>query len=257
MPSDWPELPDDAWRPTKETLRRYLAVIGRVRTALVPPREHGWHAALHPHVDGFATGPMSLGDRDVEIVLDPMAAQVRIASSDGDGSFFPLTDGLSGAAFREAVLGRLDALGAELVIDEGSLRSAAEPQHQSFDLEAVQRYWRVLCATRRVLDRFASDFAGKASPVHLLWRTLDLTHTRHSGRSVAGAGPREVLAFGFRVEPRATFYGSAPVGDDVLAYEELRSCADPDAMLLAFFRGAYVAASAAAGWDVEGLRRTD
>jgi hypothetical protein len=36
----WPELPYEQWAPTKRTLHRYAQTVGKVRMALVPPRNH-------------------------------------------------------------------------------------------------------------------------------------------------------------------------------------------------------------------------
>jgi hypothetical protein len=34
----WPELPYAEWEPTKQTLHRYVQMVGKVRMALVPRR---------------------------------------------------------------------------------------------------------------------------------------------------------------------------------------------------------------------------
>ena len=43
----WPALPYDEWRPTKETVHRYAQMIGKLRMALVPSRNHWWHVTLY------------------------------------------------------------------------------------------------------------------------------------------------------------------------------------------------------------------
>ena len=47
-PSDalFPPLPLDAWEPTKHTLRLSLQVVGKLRMALTPKRNHWWHVPL-------------------------------------------------------------------------------------------------------------------------------------------------------------------------------------------------------------------
>ena len=32
----WPELPYEAWRPTRDTLHMYMQIVGKVRLALAP-----------------------------------------------------------------------------------------------------------------------------------------------------------------------------------------------------------------------------
>ncbi len=41
----WPALPYQEWEPTKQTLHRYMQIVGKIRMALVPFRNHWWQAA--------------------------------------------------------------------------------------------------------------------------------------------------------------------------------------------------------------------
>ena len=63
----WPALPYADWEPTKQTLHRYAQIVGKVRMALVPPRNHWWHVSLYVTARGVSTGPMPAGDRTAEI----------------------------------------------------------------------------------------------------------------------------------------------------------------------------------------------
>jgi hypothetical protein len=155
----------------------------------------------------------------------------------------------------------------------------------------VERFWRILRITDAVLGRFASGFAGKASPVHLFWHSFDIAHARYSGRrapAMPGADPitaeaysHEVIAFGWwpgddRRTPFPAFYsytspeppglaerplqpGAAEWQDTgtgslaVLPYVDVRAAPDPEAALLAFFESAYRAGAEAAGWDAAAL----
>ena len=51
-----PELPFAAWKPTKETLHLFTQVVGKVRLALAPPRNHWWHVAYRVTPRGLTTG---------------------------------------------------------------------------------------------------------------------------------------------------------------------------------------------------------
>src|SRR5690625_6025925 len=42
----WPALPLEEWRDTKATLHRYCQMVGKVRLALAPFRNHWWHVTL-------------------------------------------------------------------------------------------------------------------------------------------------------------------------------------------------------------------
>ena len=59
----------------------------------------------------------------------------------------------------------------------------ADEVHASYDPGAVQRCWRILLETDRVLKRFRGQFLGKSSPSHFFWGSFDLACTRFSGRA--------------------------------------------------------------------------
>src|SRR5207253_1593925 len=54
--------------------------------------------------------------------------------------------------------------------------------HASYDEEYVNRLWRILVQTDKVLKEFRGRFLGKCSPVHFWWGSFDLAVTRFSGR---------------------------------------------------------------------------
>ena len=223
----WPPLPYADWEPTKQTLHRYAQMVGKVRMALVPPRNHWWHVTLYVTARGLSTGPMPAGDATVEIELDFVDHRVHVRSSDGRTAGFPLRDRLACARFHDDLFAALGELGVEARIDARPFDLGDSPPfpedtvHDRYDADAVARYWTILRATQDVLDTFRSGFAGKASPVHLFWHGFDLAHARYSGRrapAVAGADAitaeaysHEVIAFGWwpgddRTTPFPAFY---------------------------------------------------
>jgi len=52
----------------------------------------------------------------------------------------------------------------------------------------------------------------------------------------------------FAVQPSAAFFSEA-LGEFLLPYDAVRTAADPDAVLLAFFQSTYEAAAQSAHWD--------
>jgi len=167
------------------------------------------------------------------------------------------------------------------------IRFSEDEVHRAYDAEYAQRFWRVLLQTTRIFTVFRSRFKGKVSPVHLFWGALDLACTRFSGRtapehpSMPGLPDRvtrdayshEVSSCGFwpgapgiepffysYAYPEPKGYTAATVspaqasfnsnfGEFVLAYEDMRRSADPDAALLSFLQTTYEAAANCAGWD--------
>ena len=165
-----------------------------------------------------------------------------------------------------------------------------DTDHASYDPAAAHAFWRMLVASAPVMTEFRARFLGKCSPVHFFWGGLDLAVTRFSGRTApahpGGApncGPHvmleayshEVSSAGFWPggDGEGLFYSYAyPVPDDfasaapdvtysnelgefVLPYTDVRTAADPDATLLAFFQRTYEAAAERANWDRARLER--
>jgi hypothetical protein len=295
----WPALPYEDWRPTKETLHRFAQMVGKVRMALVPPRNHWWHVTLYVSAHGLTTGPMPYGGLTAEIELDFVDHRVQVRTSQGRRASFALRDRLPCARFYSDLFTALRDVGVDVEIhaepfDLGdSPAFADDTEHDSYDADAVERFWAILRRTDEVLAAFRSRFSGKASPTHLFWHSFDLAHARFSGRrapAIEGADPvtaeaysHEVIAFGWwpgddRSTAFPAFYSyTAPEPDGlrdqpllpsdaqwqdsgagslaVLPYDAVRSAPDPGAALLQFFESAYRAGAIAAGWDVEDLAR--
>jgi hypothetical protein len=247
----WPPLPYAAWEPTKQTLHRYIQIVGKVRMALTPPRNHWWHVTLYVGTRGLTTGPMPDGDRHVEIAFDLLDHRLVVTTSDGSLRALELRDRPACADVYHDLFAALAGLGVHPEIrpepfDLGdSPPFAQDTVHAAYDADAVERFWHALAATERVLTAFSGGFAGKASPVHLFWHSFDLAHARYSGRRApvapdadavtAEAYSHEVIAFGFwpgddRRTPFPAFYSytapeaagltSHPLGPPAAAWQD-------------------------------------
>lgn len=237
----WPALPYAEWEPTKQTLHRYAQIVGKVRMALMPFRNHWWHVTLRLTARGLTTGPMPVGDREIEISFDLLHHRLSVVSSDGRERTFELGRRPACADFYGDLFNALHELDVEveIVARPYDLDGPAFPDdlvHASYDRDAVTRFWRVLAATEHVLARFASDFNGKVSPIQLFWHSFDLAHARYSGRPApladgidpvtAEAYSHEVIAFGFwagddRDTPYPAFYSYTAPEPDGLRDEPL------------------------------------
>ena len=289
----WPPLPYEDWEPTKQTLHRFAQMVGKLRMSLVPFRNHWWHVTLYVSAHGLTTGPMPSGERTCEVELDFVDHRVHVRTDEGRAAGFPLRDRLPCARFYSDLSAALRGVGVEAVVSAQPFDLGDSPPfpddttHDRYDAEAVERFWRVLVSTERVLARFGSRFAGKASPTHLFWHSFDLAHARFSGRrapAIEGADPvtaeaysHEVIAFGFwpgdeRTTAYPAYYSyTAPEPDAlreqplqpeqaawqdtgrgslaILPYDAVRTASDPAAALTSFYASAYQAGVTAAGWD--------
>ena len=188
MTEAWPALPYADWRPTKETLHRFAQIVGKVRMALVPSAEPlvaRDAVRLGPRADDRADAVRRhLGGDRVRLRRPP----VVVRTSDGRGPRgFALRDRVACARFYADLFAALQDVGVDVEIlalpyDLGDSPPFADDRlHDSYDADAVERYWRILRRTDEVLAGFASGFSGKTSPTHLFWHGFDLAHARYSG----------------------------------------------------------------------------
>ena len=238
-----PELPLDQWQTTRDTLHLWAQVVGKVKLASTPPRNHLWHAALYPGVTGLTTGRIGLGPLRFALDLDLVGHELVLRTGDGARDGFALADGLSVAEFDKRLHELLHraGLGVDIVERPHGAPGPAVPfqldaEHAGYDQEAAGRWWRALDWVALEFEEFAGWYQGKQSPVHLFWHTFDLVLTRLSGRPVPAevdadpatreAWSHELVSFGFwpgdRVTRHAAFYAQIWPEPDGLAEHELR-----------------------------------
>jgi hypothetical protein len=239
MSTLFPDLPYAYWRDTRDTLHRFAQIVGKIRLAASPRRNHWWNVPLHLTGRGLTTRPMSTDGVQVFCIdLDLLDHRLDLTTADGGRWSFPLT-GRSVAAFHADLHAGLAALGIDVRIADPrpfDLPDHARPfaddtEHATYDPAAVTRYWTILGQVNLLLEQFAGDYSGKTSPVHHFWHTFDLALTRFADREVAHSAAtdpvtreaysREVISFGFwfgdESTPEAAFYSYAAPEPDGLA----------------------------------------
>ena len=183
----WPALPLEQWNPTRDTLHRWLQIVGKTRLALAPPVNHWWHVTLYLTARGLTTSPMPYGSGSFEVELDFLAHELRILVSDGSEAGLPLRP-QSVARFYQEYTRLLDTLGLPVRLRpvpsemDDELPFPEDEQHHSYESDQARRCWEILAVAHGVLQRFRGQFIGKCSPVHLFWGAFDLACTRFSGR---------------------------------------------------------------------------
>ncbi|MCW2915457.1 MAG: hypothetical protein JWN52_3525 [Actinomycetia bacterium] len=212
----FPAIPLQDWAETKETLHRFLQVVGKIRLAAAVRRNHWWHVPFHLTGRGLTTRPMGQVDGNPIFAIDFDFIDHRLTTTtlDGRSVAFPLV-GQSVASFHDRVHAGLDHLGVHVTIERDhpfDLPDAARPfaqdsEHADYDAAAVTRYWQVLSQIGLVLEEFSARFSGKISPVHHFWHTFDVAATRFSDRNIEQpqdvdpvtreAYSREVISSGF------------------------------------------------------------
>jgi Family of unknown function (DUF5996) len=289
-----PSLPLEDWKDTKETLHRYVQIVGKVRLENSPFRNHWWHVPLYVSTRGLTTSPIPYRNITFEISFDLMDNRLVVSTSEDEGFTFAMDD-LPVAEFYRRLFDGLGALGIDLSINPkpfglGDERTLEENTfHYVYEREYVRRYWRVLVQVDQIFKEFAGRFNGKTSPVQLYWHSFDLAVTRFSGRRAPEregadtvtreAYSHEVISFGFwpgdeNVRAPAFYSYTAPEpeglteqplrpeaafwtpegGMALLMYDDVRNADSPKTTLLEFMESAYQAGAKTADWDVEDLR---
>jgi len=212
----FPAMPLADWQDTKATLHRFAQVVGKIRLAAGPRRNHWWHAPFHLTGRGLTTRPMGLtgGNPIFTIDFDFVGHRLILSTVDGRAISFPL-QGESVASFYRQVtraLAELDVhvempLPRPFDLPDSDRPFADDTEHAAYDPAMVTRYWQVLSQVNLVLEEFAGGYSGKVSPVHHFWHTFDIACTRFSDRVVdqppetdpvtREAYSREVISFGF------------------------------------------------------------
>lgn len=212
-PAAFPDMDYESWRDTLATIHRFAQVVGKLRLAASPRRNHWWNVPLHLTGRGLTTRPM--GRESIFCVdFDYLDHRLDITTTTGPRYSFSL-QGLSVAAFYDQLLHGLEALGVNATLDiptpfdlpDADRPFSADTEHASYDAVAVTRYWQVLSQVNLLLEEFAGGYSGKTSPVHHFWHTFDIAMTRFSDMHVKqpdGADPvtreaysRELISFGF------------------------------------------------------------
>jgi hypothetical protein len=230
-----PALPLEDWEPTKDTLHLWAQIIGKVRLALMPMRNHWWNVTLYPSTRGLRTGRMPVAADNLEIELDLVDHRLA-ARTTGSEAGFELHDELSVADFHSRLTDTLSALDVHVDIRAEpfgvptTTPFPADRDHASYDAAAVTRYLRVLQWSADVLEEFAGWSCAKTSPVHMFWHSFDLAVSRFSGKRAPaspGADPvtaeaysHEVISCGFwagdRNNPFPAYYSyTAPEPEDL------------------------------------------
>ena len=288
---EWPALPYDEWRDTRDTLHMYTQVVGKIRLALSPFEPQWANVPLYVTARGLTTSPVPSGLRAFDIEFDLVDHRLVLRSSDGGVEQFRLRPRAVSDFFAD-VMAALARLGVDVTISPGPsevpdpIPFAADRTHHSYEPQHANRFFRVLSPVDVVLKEHRSRFNGKAPPVHFFWGSFDLVGARFSGRSATpppGAdtiarygGDAEQICGGFWPGhagfPSAAFFAygypkpggiedapikpagaawDAEIGEFVFPYEAMRATPDPRRALLDFLESTYDACAQRLGWSPE------
>jgi hypothetical protein len=212
---EFPPLPLEEWKETKQTLHLFTQIVGKVRLSHMPKTNHWWHAPLYVSARGLTTGAISHAGGSFDLEFDLIEHDLVIRCHTGRSATLPL-QGNSVAAFYGTLRTELQQLGIPVRIlarpfDPSKVESdvpfARDTEHGTYDPVYAHRFWTILARIEPIFREFRGRFLGKCSPVHFFWHSFDLAVTRFSGRTApvaAEADPvtreaysHEVISAGF------------------------------------------------------------
>jgi hypothetical protein len=186
MTGAWPELSAERDRSTIVALHLFSQVVGKVPTAVLPWRNHGWHLTLHVTPRGLATEPihapggtfaLAFDLADHELVYESVTARMSIPLQT-----MPVAD------FHHVVMEMIARAGHDIRIHgapnevDPAIPFAEDKEVRTYDPDSARGLHGALLAADRAFRLFRSSFLGKVSPVHFFWGSFDLAVTRFSGR---------------------------------------------------------------------------
>lgn len=184
----WPELNVERDHATFAILHLAAQMLGKIRVAHAPWSNHGWHVALQPVANGFATLPTSASDgRTFTLILDLCEHAIVVRTSDATNDRVALDVG-SVSELHSAFVQMLDRHGLPSTFDgtpneiEGATAFAEDNAARAYDRDSAERLREAFAAIVPVFDRYRAGFIGKLSPTHFWWGSFDLAVSRFSGR---------------------------------------------------------------------------
>ncbi|WP_280358307.1 DUF5996 family protein [Nocardia otitidiscaviarum] len=245
MTDPLPAIPLESWRSTKETLHRYLQIVGKVALERGIRRNHWWHMTFRPTARGWTTVPLGSARTGpvFTCAFDFFDHELRIETDHGRRGAVPLA-GQSVASFYTDVMAALRASDIDCTLPNPTpfdLPDHGRPfdedtEHADYDPERARHAFLVYSQVGRILEEFSAAFSGKISPVQVFWHTFDIAVQRFAPRHIempASVDPvtreaysREVISAGFWFGddkvPEPTFYSYVAPEPDGLTDAEPR-----------------------------------
>jgi hypothetical protein len=290
-------LPYAEWKETLDTLHMWTQIVGKVKLELAPFLNDWWNVSFAVTARGLTTSTIPSGERSFQVDFNFIDHRLDVHVSDGRSRSTPLIARSVAEFYQEFItilesLGiHVKIYTHPVEVDDG-IPFENDLVHASYEPSYVNRWWRLLLAVSRVMDQYRTPFVGKSSPVHFWWGSFDLATTRYSGRpapqrewptrwmalaaqqeqALAGFWPgnekfREpaLVAYTFPEPPGCRTVAILPdiayfhpeLAEFILPYERVRQAAEPDQLILDFYRSAYEIGATLAGWDRTSLERPD
>jgi hypothetical protein len=241
----------------------------------------GWETLPLPAPNGSGT---------LVVGLDLHAHEAVVETSESLSRRIPLTPNRSAGEVARGVLGAVAELAGKIELDLMPQETAwtapldEDEEHATYDPDQVARYFAAATRASLVLAELRAPYRGRSTPVNAWWGSFDLAVSLFSGRPakppsgdfiMRNAMDAQEVAVGWwpgdARYPRAAFYAyahpapddfsraalspaaarwDAALGEYILDWDDIRSCANPHATALEFARSAVAHACTVCDWDL-------
>jgi hypothetical protein len=287
MGERWPGLDYQQWKPTYETLHRWLQIVGKLRVTKSPWPNPSRNSTLVVTSRGLSTTAIPLGDRILILEFDFIDHDLIFSDSTGRKYLMPLQNETAASFFARFIDG-LKLFEVIPTFCQGR-NEVMDTTHCTYQPGHAHNFFQVLVRVSNVLQEFRAEFIGESSLVHFSGGSFHLAVTIYSGKEthphlpdkiVREDSSRELMCCGFspgnETYPQAFIYAYAypePKGfsqisvpgeafyhkdlqEFILNYEDVRGSDDPASGIRDFIRIVYHGTASLAGWERIALERS-
>ncbi len=188
MSGEWPALPYDAWRETRDTLHAHTQVLGKLSAALTPPEPEAQHLALRLTARGLETRLLRAPDGSGALVvaLDLQSHRALVEHSDGRRHQVALAPDRSVGEVTRNVLEAVRSFGGPVEVELAPQETTwtrpldEDDEHATYDPAQVVAYFAAATRAALVLAAWRAPHRGRRTPVNAWWGSFDLAVSLYS-----------------------------------------------------------------------------
>ena len=140
----FPTLSLDDWKGTRDTLHKYVQMVGAIRQSMSEPHSHWWHISLRISDKGLTTTPIpnnnGVPGQAFEIILDLINHQLVLESNLREEKKIKIS-GQSLSALCEETCSLLREIGIIIPVDKEKFDDG---KNGEYDETAASNYWVAL-----------------------------------------------------------------------------------------------------------------
>lgn len=260
----YPHLRLADWQPSRDTLRTYAKLLGKLKQVWAAPQKNFWHYGLFIGSSGLTTGQLLGPEYCFSLALNLNTHKLVFTADTGQTEAIDLVQ-TSPQSLTQAVVSLLDRQQLHPTIDQALF---TDGQPAPYSPGQVQTYWRTLSRLHALFAQFRAGLAEETSPIQVFPHHFDLSLTWLSTQTIPdpakpGQTTNAQINFGWstgdeaiaeayfyatpypvpadlssRPAPPAAHWQTEGFAGAVLRYQNLIASSNADQALLEFLRSA-------------------